>query len=317
MPPLDRALRGAEEAALLLAGAHARRELHRAAHPRELARLGDDLVARGERDLENRRRSALHLVLHVGLLFGVSADALTCPAQRGLSANKLRTFSSQRKGRTRHPTSSRGRLGSQFCGVRDRRTRSRQHRDRHPRQARADHARHRGAHLRRPRAARGRAGHREDDPRPRDRAVHRGLRRFARPVHARPAADRRDRPLHLQPAGAGLRVPARARCSRTSSSSTRSTARCPRRSRPCSRRWQSSRSPWTGRPGRCPTPFLVLATQNPIEYEGTFPLPEAQLDRFFVRTALGYPDAADEHRIVDEQLGGHPILTLAAGGRRR
>jgi len=59
-----------------------------------------------------------------------------------------------------------------------------------------------------------------------------------------------------------------------------------------------------------PEPFLVLATQNPIEYEGTFPLPEAQLDRFFVRTALGYPDAADEHRIVDEQLGGHPILTL-------
>ncbi len=59
-----------------------------------------------------------------------------------------------------------------------------------------------------------------------------------------------------------------------------------------------------------PEPFLVLATQNPIEYEGTFPLPEAQLDRFFVRTALGYPDAADEHRIVDEQLGGHPLLTL-------
>ncbi len=61
---------------------------------------------------------------------------------------------------------------------------------------------------------------------------------------------------------------------------------------------------------RLPEPFLVLATQNPIEYEGTFPLPEAQLDRFFVRTALGYPDAADEHKIVEEQLGGHPILTL-------
>src|ERR1044071_9414924 len=50
------------------------------------------------------------------------------------------------------------------------------------------------------------------------------------------------------------------------------------------------------------TPFLVLATQNPIEYEGTFPLPEAQLDRFFVRTTLGYPDVEDENRIVDEQL---------------
>jgi MoxR-like ATPase len=43
-----------------------------------------------------------------------------------------------------------------------------------------------------------------------------------------------------------------------------------------------------------PEPFLVLATENPIEYEGTFPLPEAQLDRFFLRTALGYPEPADE-----------------------
>jgi MoxR-like ATPase len=57
-------------------------------------------------------------------------------------------------------------------------------------------------------------------------------------------------------------------------------------------------------------PFLVMATQNPIEYEGTFPLPEAQLDRFFVRTTLGYPDAEDESRIVDEQLGGHPLARL-------
>jgi MoxR-like ATPase len=57
-------------------------------------------------------------------------------------------------------------------------------------------------------------------------------------------------------------------------------------------------------------PFLVMATQNPIEYEGTFPLPEAQLDRFFVRTTLGYPDAEDENRIVDEQLGGHPLTRL-------
>jgi MoxR-like ATPase len=59
-------------------------------------------------------------------------------------------------------------------------------------------------------------------------------------------------------------------------------------------------------------PFLVMATQNPIEYEGTFPLPEAQLDRFFVRTTLGYPDAEDENRIVDEQLAGHPLARLQA-----
>ena len=57
-------------------------------------------------------------------------------------------------------------------------------------------------------------------------------------------------------------------------------------------------------------PFLVMATQNPIEYEGTFPLPEAQLDRFFVKTTLGYPDAMHEAQIVDEQLGGHPLGRL-------
>src|SRR5881296_793895 len=57
-------------------------------------------------------------------------------------------------------------------------------------------------------------------------------------------------------------------------------------------------------------PFLVMATENPIEYEGTFPLPEAQLDRFFVKTTLGYPDAEDEARIVEEQLGGHPLGRL-------
>jgi MoxR-like ATPase len=57
-------------------------------------------------------------------------------------------------------------------------------------------------------------------------------------------------------------------------------------------------------------PFLVMATQNPIEYEGTFPLPEAQLDRFFVKTTLGYPEAEDEALIVDEQLAGHPLTRL-------
>jgi MoxR-like ATPase len=67
-----------------------------------------------------------------------------------------------------------------------------------------------------------------------------------------------------------------------------------------------------GETRRLDDPFLVLATQNPIEYEGTFPLPEAQLDRFLVKTALGYPDAEDEARIVEEQLGGHPLGRLQA-----
>ena len=65
-----------------------------------------------------------------------------------------------------------------------------------------------------------------------------------------------------------------------------------------------------GETRRLADPFLVMATQNPIEYEGTFPLPEAQLDRFFVKTTLGYPDADFEARIVDEQLGGHPLGRL-------
>nr|MBA2463304.1 AAA family ATPase [Actinomycetota bacterium] len=50
-----------------------------------------------------------------------------------------------------------------------------------------------------------------------------------------------------------------------------------------------------------PSPFFLLATENPIEYEGTFPLPEAQLDRFFLRAALGYPGLEDELRILEQQ----------------
>jgi MoxR-like ATPase len=56
-----------------------------------------------------------------------------------------------------------------------------------------------------------------------------------------------------------------------------------------------------------PRPFLVLATQNPIEYEGTFPLPEAQVDRFLIRLKLGYPGPEDEIRILERQQYRHPI----------
>jgi MoxR-like ATPase len=59
-----------------------------------------------------------------------------------------------------------------------------------------------------------------------------------------------------------------------------------------------------------PKPFMVLATQNPIEYEGTFPLPEAQLDRFLLRARLGYPEYTDEIKILDSQRLRHPIETL-------
>jgi MoxR-like ATPase len=59
-------------------------------------------------------------------------------------------------------------------------------------------------------------------------------------------------------------------------------------------------------------PFMVLATQNPIDYEGTFPLPEAQLDRFLLRVRLGYPTHADEIRVLEEQQLKHPLETLEA-----
>jgi MoxR-like ATPase len=59
-----------------------------------------------------------------------------------------------------------------------------------------------------------------------------------------------------------------------------------------------------------PDPFMILATQNPIEYEGTFPLPEAQLDRFLLRLRLGYPTLPDEIRVLELQQLRHPVLDL-------
>ncbi len=59
-----------------------------------------------------------------------------------------------------------------------------------------------------------------------------------------------------------------------------------------------------------PRPFMVLATQNPIEYEGTFPLPEAQLDRFLLRLRLGYPELEHEIDVLDRQQFRHPVLDL-------
>ncbi len=59
-----------------------------------------------------------------------------------------------------------------------------------------------------------------------------------------------------------------------------------------------------------PEPFIVMATQNPIEYEGTFPLPEAQLDRFLLRIHLGYPDKFQEIAILESQRRQHPLESL-------
>ncbi len=61
---------------------------------------------------------------------------------------------------------------------------------------------------------------------------------------------------------------------------------------------------------RLPTPFFVLATQNPIEFDGTFPLPEAQLDRFMMKLSIGYPTPTDEVEILNQVKTEHPIQTL-------
>src|ERR671939_623281 len=57
-------------------------------------------------------------------------------------------------------------------------------------------------------------------------------------------------------------------------------------------------------------PFMVIATQNPIEYEGTYPLPEAQLDRFTLRIEIGYPPLSEEARMLTEQTSDPPLETL-------
>jgi MoxR-like ATPase len=59
-----------------------------------------------------------------------------------------------------------------------------------------------------------------------------------------------------------------------------------------------------------PDPFFLIATENPIEHEGTFPLPEAQVDRFFLKASLGYPGTQNELQIIRDQLGEHPLASL-------
>jgi MoxR-like ATPase len=65
-----------------------------------------------------------------------------------------------------------------------------------------------------------------------------------------------------------------------------------------------------GETRKLPHPFIVLATQNPIEYAGTYPLPEAQLDRFLMKIRIGYPDKEHEMNVLKSQRGGHPIDDL-------
>jgi len=68
----------------------------------------------------------------------------------------------------------------------------------------------------------------------------------------------------------------------------------------------------SGQSHQIPAPFMLLATQNPIEYEGTFPLPEAQLDRFMVKVSIGYPGITEEISVIENQMMTHPIESIEA-----
>ena len=65
-----------------------------------------------------------------------------------------------------------------------------------------------------------------------------------------------------------------------------------------------------GQTYQLPRPFMVIATQNPFEFEGTYPLPESQLDRFLMRISLGYPDRDDELQVLTSHRAGEPVETL-------
>lgn len=69
-----------------------------------------------------------------------------------------------------------------------------------------------------------------------------------------------------------------------------------------------------GETRRLPAPFFVIATQNPVEFDGTFPLPEAQLDRFMMKVSIGYPTAGEELKILHEVRDVHPIERLTGVG---
>jgi MoxR-like ATPase len=72
-----------------------------------------------------------------------------------------------------------------------------------------------------------------------------------------------------------------------------------------------------GQTYQMPTPFIVVATQNPIDMEGTYALPEAQRDRFLTRISLGYPATADEVDLLDNQIQNDPLETADRGDEPR
>ena len=189
----------------------------------------------------------------------------------------------------------------------------------HPGQARDDPARARVPLRRGPPPHRGRPRRREDVDGQGDRPLDR--RQLApHPVHARPAPVRRHGRVGVEPRRRTSSSSGPVGSSPTSSSPTRSTGPRRRRSRRCSRRWRSSQVTVDAHTYRLDRPFMVIATQNPIELEGTYPLPEAQLDRFLMRIRMGYPSRESEVAILDTH-GSHAtvedIRPVASGSRHR
>ena len=201
-----------------------------------------------------------------------------------------------------------------------------QHRAGHPGQARGHRARAALPGLRGPPAHRGRARRRQDQP---GQGAGRVDRRHLRPhaVHPRPAAHRRRRRHGVEPQRRASSSSGPARSSPTSCSPTRSTGPRRRRSRRCSRRWPRRQVTVDGTTYPLGRPFMVIATQNPIEHEGTYPLPESQLDRFLMRVSVGYPTtrrrARDPRhprrprRARRHRLGDHRPRRAGHGRRRQ
>ena len=141
----------------------------------------------------------------------------------------------------------------------------------------------------------------------------------ANSVHARPDAfghhgDERSGRARGGPAGVSVR--GRARSLPTSSWRTRSTERPPRPRRPCLQAMQEREVTVGQETMHLPDPFFVIATQNPIEQEGTYPLPEAQLDRFMFDIRVGYPTLDEEKKILLATTKGEmPDLKKVLSGK--
>ena len=130
-------------------------------------------------------------------------------------------------------------------------------------------------------------------------------------MYAGSTADRCDGCLDLQPENGGIRISQRPLFSNIvlADEINRTT---PRTQAALLEAMAEGRITIDGNTYDLPPPFLIIATQNPVDHEGTFPLPEAQLDRFLMKFSVGYPTMEDELTILENLQLGHPIEKLTA-----